>query len=240
MATSKRTKEKSRGLGFSPAAFPLRERRFKPAPTGAGWATFLAGAGGALGLGIGVGARFLVDEPRSWAMVPLALGAGVLTGAIFFAEGALPVRVGDAGVALEKGNEVLRIAWCDLKKIEVVDRELVLTGDGIAYNISLAAHKKAIAWILSEATRRIPRVMNVKASIVDSLPKPSDDDGPLLQVEDIQVAGRPCGSSGKSIVYEKDALLCRNCGKVYHRDHLPKECVACSQELGAAGAVPVG
>jgi hypothetical protein len=72
----------------------------------------------------------------------------------------------------------------------------------------------------------------VKRDAVDGLPTPRDDDGELLVVESLQVAGRECAASGKTIAFERDARLCPQCCQVYLKDRVPKKCLTCDAELG--------
>jgi hypothetical protein len=96
----------------------------------------------------------------------------------------------------------------------------------------VAAHPKAVAWIIAEGTKRVPEAMNVKSSQVTGLPEPKDLDGELVTLEGVQVAGRHCAASEKPIAFERDARLCPNCAEVYLKEHVPKKCVTCEHDLG--------
>jgi hypothetical protein len=210
-----------------------KERRFSPEPTYSSGAAVAAGMVGALAAGAGVWGQWISETPHSYAPYLFAGGAFALGAALWFGDaGAVPVRVGDAGVALERGTELTRIAWCDLQKVEVVGPQLFLRGDSATFSIAMAAHPKAAAWIIAEGTKRVPEAMNVKASQVAGLPQPKDLDGELVALEGVQVAGRHCAASEKPIAFERDARLCPNCAEVYLKEHVPKKCVTCDHDLG--------
>jgi hypothetical protein len=142
--------------------------------------------------------------------------------------------VGDAGIALERGTELTRIAWCDLETVEVAGKQLVAKGQNATFALALAAHPRAVAWILAEGTKRVPEAMNVKKSDLAGIPEPSDLHGELVPLEGVQVAGRHCAASEKPIAFERDARLCPNCAQVYLKDNVPKKCVTCERDLGNA------
>ncbi len=211
-----------------------RERRFSPQQTHTSWVAVAAGALGAGGLGAGVYAQWISDPPHHYAPYIVTAGALVLAGALWFGDtGAVPVRVGDAGIAIEKGKELVRLPWCDITRISVDKGQLVVRGEDLTLTIPLGAHRTAIAWVLMEGVRRVPDAMDVKGNVVDTLPKPDESDGELLSVEGLQVAGRECAASGETIAFERDARLCPTCGQVYHKDHVPKRCVTCDEALGS-------
>jgi hypothetical protein len=212
-----------------------KERRFSPEQTYSSGAAVGAGMLGALALGAGVWAQWISDVPHGFAPYLFGGGALVLGGALWFGDaGAVPIRLGDAGVALERGTELTRLAWCDLETVEVASKQLVLKGKGASFSIPIAAHPKAVAWILAEGTRRVPGAMNVKKSDAEGLPEPKDLDGELVPLEGVQVAGKNCAVSGKPIAFERDARLCPHCAQVYSKEAVPKQCVTCERDLGAS------
>jgi hypothetical protein len=211
-----------------------KERRFLPEPTYASRASIGGGMLGALILGAGVYSQWLSDNPRAFAPYLFGVGAISLGAALWLGDaGALPVRVGDAGIAIEKGNEIVRLAWCDLERIATERGELVAKAKELSLRIPIAAHRTAVAWILSEGTKRIPSVMDVKRQSLDGLPEPSENDGEFVVIDGLQIAGRTCAASGKPVAFERDARLCPVCGQVYLKDHVPAKCVTCNAALGA-------
>ncbi len=211
-----------------------KERRFSPEQTYASGAVVAVGMLGALATGAGVWGQWISETPHAYAPFLFGGGAIALGASLWFGDaGAVPVRVGDAGIALERGTEVTRLAWCELDTIEVSGKQLVAKGKTGTFTIPLAAHPKAVAWILAEGTRRLPEVMNVKRSELTGLPEPKDLDGELVPLEGVQVAGKHCAATNKPISFERDARLCPNCAQVYLKDAVPKKCVTCERDLGA-------
>ena len=178
---------------------------------------------GALGLGAGVYAQWVQDPPLGFASWLVAGGAAVLGGALWFGDsGAVPVRVGDAGLAIEKGSELSRLAWCDIERIYTDKDDLVIKGDELTLTLPLKAHATAAAWVLSEAARRVPTVLDVHRKLADELPKPKDSDGEVVKIDSLQVAGRNCAASDRPIAFERDARLCPNCARSITRTPCPR------------------
>lgn len=229
MADVKKTKAKKP----TQAKRVRKERRFLPEPTYASRASIGGGMLGSLVLGAGVYSQWLSDEPRAIAPYLFGVGALALGAALWFGDaGALPVRVGDAGVVIERGSELVRLAWCDIERVSNERNELVLKGKEVTLSIPIAAHRAAVAWILSEGTKRVPKAMDVKRQSLTGLPEPKEKDGELVAIEGLQVTGRHCAASGKPVSFERDARLCPVCGQVYLKTEVPKQCVTCGAELG--------
>jgi ribosomal protein S27AE len=214
-----------------------KERRFLPEPTYASRLSIAGGMLGALLLGAGVYGQWLSDNPRAIAPYLFVVGAISLVAALWFGDaGALPVRLGDAGIAIEKGSELVRLAWCDIERVFVERGELIAKGKELTLRIPIAAQRKAVAWVLSEGTQRMPTIMDVKRQTLAGLPEPKDNDGEFVVIDGLQVAGRHCAASGKPVSFERDARLCPNCGQVYLKDHVPGQCLTCQAALGAKAA----
>jgi len=199
------------------------------------------GVGGlsALMLGSGTYTRWLSSAPAEWGTAALAAG---IAGALYFAwqltrEGPA-IRVGDAGVAIEKGSEVERLLWCDMERIAVEENNLVLSGTGPTLRVAVATHALAVSWILKEAAERLPRLLDVAPKFADGLPKPDIKDGAINHVASLQTTGRHCGKSRKVIKYERDARLCPTCTQAYLKDDVPQTCVTCKQPLTGRTVVP--
>jgi len=226
--------KKAKGKKAAQAKRVRKERRFSPEPTYASRASIVAGMVGALGLGAGMYSQWLSDHPRAIAPYIFGAGAVALGAALWFGDvGALPLRVGDAGIAIEKGTDLLRLAWCDISRLFSERGELVAQGKELTLRIPIAAHRTAVAWILSEGTKRVPSAMDVKRASLVGLPELKDSDGEFIAIEGLQIAGRHCAASGKPISFERDARLCPVCGQVYLKDQVPKKCVTCDNELGS-------
>jgi hypothetical protein len=211
------------------------ERRFQPEQTRASYLYVGLGMLGSGALGAGVWARFISEQqpPSSLGLPLLAGGAVALAASLWFGDlGVVPVRVGDAGVAIERGTEVVRLAWCDIERVSVQNRKLVIKGVDLTLTLPIDAHRKAASRVLAEVAKRVPDVLDVKPAVVDTLPRPKKRDGELMEVETVQVTGRHCAESDKPITFERDARLCPKCGQVYHRKHVPEACVTCGDALG--------
>jgi len=210
-----------------------KERRYSGEQTYASKVAIAVGMLGALSLGAGVYSQWVSDHARGSAPYMVFAGALVLAGALVFGDlGTNPVRVGDGGVALERGRDLLRILWCDLQHVRVQDGKLVLESKEQTFTIPIAGQPQAVARILAEGTRRVPEAMDVRRKDVSGLPEPGENDGELLTLDRLQVAGRHCAASGRPISFERDARLCPQCCQVYLRDEVPQKCVTCELELG--------
>jgi hypothetical protein len=209
-----------------------KERRYRGEQTYASKVAVGVGVLGSLSLGAGVYSQWLSDQARTSAPYFVVGGGILLGGALLFGDlGTNPVRVGDGGVAIERGRELLRILWCDLERVHAKDGQLLLESKEQTLSITIAGQPQAVARILAEGTRRVPEAMDVKKKDVAGLPEISDGDGELLTMEALQVAGRHCAASGRPISFERDARLCPQCCQVYLKDEIPKKCVTCKLDL---------
>jgi hypothetical protein len=210
-----------------------RERRFEPRSTAQPGLVYLLGAVGALAMGAGAWEQFgplLSDagtEPLKLA--PYILTAGALLAGIAIwigTSGEPPVRVGDSGLAVEKGG-VRRMPWYAIERVEWRDETVRVTGKDEAgaampFSASLRGHPQAAAWIVKEARSRVPSVVDVPEDA--TLPEARADAGEMLPLEPPQVVGRHCASSGKVISFEPDARVCPRCERVFHKAHVPPTC----------------
>lgn len=210
-----------------------KERRFTPEETYTARAFAYVGMLGALGLGAGVYAQWIRDEPLRYGPYLLGAGAVVFAGALWKGMGGVGnVRVGDAGVALEAGTELTRLLWCDIERISIDNGLVLVRSKQARISFPLEAHPKAAAWIFSEGGRRVPDVLSVSRTDLERLPEPRDLDGELVTIEELQLTGRHCRASDKPIAFERDARLCPTCGEAYLKAHVPKKCLTCQAELG--------
>lgn len=221
------------------------ERRFLPHSVSNPWLVRVPGALGSAGVGAGVwGYLYGHFVPAEGAgnqynipLFVLAGGAVLLAGAIWFGTSSeAAVRVGDPGVAYEKG-EPRRIPWWKMKSItfESGSESLVLAGkdeqdQDFVFRVSVRSQPQAAAWIVREALARIPKKIDVKDAIIARLPEPSEHAGTTLLLEPLQVVGRRCVASKKLIAYEPDGRVCGACERLYHKDKLPSKC-ACGADL---------
>ncbi|MGD0528179.1 MAG: hypothetical protein ABSE49_23800 [Polyangiaceae bacterium] len=210
-----------------------RERRFEPQGSTSARVVYPVGALGALAMGAGAWEQFgpLVHEggpePLKFAPYILAAGALLVGGAIWIGTSGEPaLRVGDAGLAVEKGG-VRRMPWYAIERIEWRDETVRVTGKddaGAALTIAakLKSHPQAAAWIVKEARERVPTVVDVPEDA--SLPDPRVSAGESLPLEPPQVVGKHCAASGKVIAFEPDARVCPKCERVYFKTSVPAQC----------------
>jgi hypothetical protein len=211
-----------------------KERRFSPEATYSSRLIAYAGMAGALLLGAGVYAQWVREPPLSYAPFMVAVGGIVLAFALWKSSVELgSVRVGEGGVALEQGSEIVRIFWCDVERIALDGDRISVRSRQQSIVFPIEAHPKATTWLVSEAGRRVPDVVSMSRTEIEKFGEPKELDGEIVSVEQLQVAGRHCRASGKPISFERDARLCPNCGETYLKDQVPKKCVTCQQDLGA-------
>jgi hypothetical protein len=218
-----------------------KERRFFPESGANPIAIRVVGAAGAMMLGAGAWGQFGIaaPEPIKSAQWLLAAGAAVFGLAIWFStSGDAVIRVGDGGLGIDRGGVLHRVPWygvtsvawdSDAKAVVVkgkdeAEKDLVITA-------KLRSHRAAAARIVKEAKARIDDVVDVSDAALEVIGNPSDAEGELLTLEPVQVVGKRCAKSRKTIAYEPDARVCPNCERVYHKNFVPKKC-ACGEAIG--------
>ena len=209
------------------------ERRFEPSSSSRALASLVATILGGLVLGAGIYSQWLSSQPLSWAPWIVGGGALVLAAVILWGDfGGLAVRVGDAGVALERtGQPIVRVNWSVIQSIEISGRDMRVRSEERDLSFPVDLFPSAAAWVLKEAGRRIPKKLQVSEAQRSALPQPLESDGSRLALEKLQVTGQKCKASGKVITFERDARLCPKCSEVYHHDSLPETCLTCGAEL---------
>jgi hypothetical protein len=211
-----------------------RERRFEPRPSARPWVAYAFGAVGALGMGAGAWGQFgsalglATAEPLAASPYILAVGALLVGIAIWLGTSGEPaLRVGDAGVGIDKGA-VRRVPWYAVEGVEWRGEVVRVTGkdetgEAVSIVAKLATQPQAGAWIVKEARERVPAVVDVPADA--TLPEANPHAGTTLALDPPQVVGRHCAASGQVISFEPDARLCPRCERVYHKAHVPEACV---------------
>jgi hypothetical protein len=215
----------------------LVERRFTAEATSQSNYQALIGGIGAAALGAGAYAAWMHDVPMAAAPYLFGAGAlGVVAAMVMGSADSMPVRVGDAGVAVERGSaQPERIAWYEIEKISLEGNDRIVV-EGASKRIVAAAssHAQAAAWILKEASSRIPKRITVEAGRREELARAASDHSEMVTIEPMQVTGRRCKASGTIISFERDARTCGNCGEVYDRKHVPAKCLTCEHDMPAA------
>lgn len=147
------------------------------------------------------------------------------------------VRVGELGVIYGDPAEVPRLHWCDVRAVRLSAERLELDAQGgKGVSIPLPAYGAAAARIVAEASQRIPDRVDVAPKAHERLPPLREEDGERVAAARLQLAGRKCTASGKSITFESDARLCESCAALYHVSSVPDVCASCRRPLGSAAA----
>ncbi len=222
------------------------ERRFLPQSSSNPWLVRIPGALGAGAIGAGVWGylygHFVPAEGAGDAynipLFVLAGGAVALAFAIWFGtSGDAAIRVGDPGVAYEKG-EPRRMPWWRAKSItfENSSESLLLTGTderdaAFVFRIGVRSQPLAVAWVVKEAQERIPKKVDISDAVLARI-GPAEEGGTKLILEPLQIVGRRCAASKKLIAYEPDGEVCPACERVYHKERVPRKC-ACGNEFSA-------
>lgn len=209
------------------------EMRFAPTNSASAALSMLAMSLGALAVGAGVYGKFIrtsmgaATEAHPWSVYLLVGGAILFAAAAFLgAMPASPVRVGDAGIATEKGGSLERMAWYEVDSISFDGSTLTARGAGKVFVLPVKAHLDAVMRIATEAKRRIPGKVDL-----GSVPSGTGAVGEKLALEPEQLAGARCAASDRIISLEKDGRLCGRCGQRYHKDDVPARCVSCEAKL---------
>ena len=215
----------------------LVERRFTVEPTERSNYQALVGGLGAAALGAGAYATWIHDAPMPIA--PYLFGGGTLAlivASVMGSSDSVPLRVGDAGVAVERGGgQPDRIRWFEVEKVWLEGKDrVVVEGAGKRIVVPAAHHAQAAGWILKEALTRIPKKVNVDGERREALARVVSDHAEVVAVEPMQVTGRRCKASNAIISFEREARACPSCGEVYDRKHVPEKCLTCEHAMTAA------
>jgi len=220
-----------------------RERRFFPQSTANPIAIRVVGALGAILLGGGAYGQFASNAPDPFKGTPwmLAAGAALFGLSIWFGTSGDPlVRVGDGGVGLDRGT-TRRVPWHAVKSVSWNEDKSAVTVTGrdeADVDLTVAARVKsqpqAAAWIVKEAESRIPDRVGIPESARETIPAPIEDPADVVPLDPLQIVGKKCAASDKTITYESDARVCPKCELIYHKNHVPKTC-ECGAKLGKSG-----
>ena len=214
-----------------------QERRFVAQSSNNPWLVRILGGLGAATLGAGTwgysyGHAFEADEKLKPIPSYLIAGGAVLTGATIWlgTSSEVPLRVGDPGIAMEKG-EVRRMPWWGVSQItwESGNLSLVVTGkdesgSSWTFKVPLKSHAEAVGWLVKEALDRIPKVVDIPDRVLEGLPGANPHAGMKIDLEPLQVVGKKDALTGKTISYEPDARVCTRCERVYFKRSVPKKC----------------
>ncbi len=214
-----------------------RERRFvAQASTGTTTVRALGGVA-ALLLGAGVWGYFYAqsfatdDQLRAFPSYLIAAGAVLMGLTIWIGTSSeSPVRVGAPGIAVERG-EVRRMPWwaVDTITFEPGSLSVVVAGKDESnvdwtFKVPVRTHPEAAGWLVKEAVERIPRRVDIADDTLDKLPAAHEHAGTVIDLEPLQVVGKRCAVTNKTISYEPDARVCPRCERVYAKRSVPKKC----------------
>jgi len=213
------------------------ERQFQARPGSSAKVVLGLGFLGSAALGAGVFGAWFAPEVVPGASALIAGGALGLIVALYGGREVPPVRVGELGVIFGNPAEAARLAWCDVRSVRIVGDALRLETAGAPIDVPLGAHARAAARILAEASIRIGQRVDVSPKAHERLPPLAEADAEIVPAARLQLAGRRCAASGKSITFENDARLCPNCAALYHVSHVPPVCKSCERPIAAPSAV---
>jgi hypothetical protein len=213
----------------------MTERRFLAEPTTRSNLQALVAGLGVAALGAGAYAAWMHDVPMPAAPYLFVASAVAILGAWAMGSGeSAPLRVGDGGVAVERGNtQPERLPWWEVEKISLDERgRLVVESPGRRVVVARDHHAAAAASIVKEALARIPKRVAFSPQQTDALMRGLDDAAArIVEVPPVQIAGRRCKASGAIISFERDAVTCPRCGEVYDRRHVPSQCLTCDAPM---------
>jgi hypothetical protein len=239
-------RDKLRTVPTETAASPLTlaastervERLFSPQPGSRSKLALGLGMLGCAALGAGVYGAWLAPDAVAAAW-PLLIGGLVAVAVAWFSSPAqpAPVRVGELGVIVGDPAEARRVHWHEVSGVRIVGDDLRLESSEPLIVLSLAAHARAAARIVAEASQRIEKRVDISPKAHERLPRLSDAEGELVPAARLQLAGQKCAASGVTITFESDARLCANCAALYHQQHVPATCSSCERSLVEAASV---
>jgi hypothetical protein len=214
----------------------LIERRFVAEVTGRSNYQALIGGLGAAALGAGAYATWVHEVPMAIAPYLFGGGAfGLIVALVMGSSDSMPLRVGDAGVAIERGgDQPERIGWFEIEKVLLDDKDCIVV-EGANKRIVAPAkhHAQAAGWILKEALARIPKRVIVDGAKREEFAQGANEHAEIVLIEPMQVAGRRCKASSTIISFERDARVCTSCGEVYDKKHVPAKCLTCESAMSA-------
>jgi hypothetical protein len=216
-----------------------KERRFEAEPGPRANLQALIGGLGVTALGAATYATWMHDAPME--IGPYLFGAGivgVIAATMMGADDGMPIRVGDAGVAIERGgSQPERIGWYEIDKVSLEPGDRIVVEAGKRRIVAAKEHHAGAAgWILKEALARIPKRVTVPTDQQPAILAGTDDHGKMLPIEKMQLAGRRCKASNVVISFERDARPCPRCGEVYEKKHVPEKCLTCEAPMGKPAA----
>jgi hypothetical protein len=85
---------------------------------------------------------------------------------------------------------------------------------------------------VAEGKRRIAKKVSIEKAVIKKMPSANEFAGTRIELEPLQVVGKKCAASGKTISYEPDARVCPQCERVYFKRSVPNKC-KCGYDIHA-------
>jgi hypothetical protein len=223
---------------LSTASAERFERLFLPSSGSASKLGVGLGMLGCAALGAGVYGTWLAPHTPS-ASPALLIGGLVMAAVAWFIapKEAPPVRVGELGVIVGDPAEARRLYWHEIDAVRIDGDALLLASKELPVSLSLAAHARAAARLIAEASQRIAARVDISPRAHERLPRLADAEGQRVPAARLQLTGRRCAASDTVITFENDARLCANCAAIYHVSHVPAACVRCDRPLAPSSDV---
>lgn len=214
------------------------ERLFVPRPGSASKLQLGFGMLGCAVLGAGFYGAFLAPHAVGFAWPLLALGLVIAATAVLLGPRQPPsVRVGALGIIVGDPAEARRLHWYELEAIGITGDALAIESSQGPIRLPLAAHARAAARIIAEASQRLPGRVDISPKAHERLPRLEDAAGETVPAARLQLAGQKCAASAVTITFETDARLCENCAALYHKSHVPAACSRCERALAEPEAL---
>jgi hypothetical protein len=218
---------------------------FYPQPVANKWVVSAVGGVGAAIIGAGVYGWFFRESGPAGVPLPyapqIASGGIILIGVAMWlgTSSANVLRIGDAGFGVERDG-VLRMPWYAIESVRWNDgsktlevRGTIEGGESKTITIAQARQPHAIHYLVAEARRRIPKVVDAP----EPVGAPFDLGGFVhARLDPPQIVGRRCAATGTVISFEPDAATCGRCERAYLKRSMPDTC-GCGATL-KEGAAP--
>lgn len=212
----------------------FEDRRYAPVAGTKDYVWVVLMSVGGIATGIGIYAVMFRDEnlpPAPWTNYVLAAGVTLVVAYLLLGRSAQrPVRVGELGIGFEEEGKVSRVAWWQIKSLEVDAGALLVKTKGKTHTLALSDDASAVVRIVEEARERIPDRVELDEDEIKRLPEGAEP-GERIAAEPPQIAGMECRSSSQALTFEKDVRLCGRCGVPYHKTGVPKRCAECGRRL---------
>ena len=172
------------------------------------------------------------SESPSYVPYLFALGIVCLALYIFTGQSSVAVVVvGDFGVRFVQADSERSLLWPDVERMTLEAEALVIRSPSDTLALSTRLYPTAIHYLLQQGRLRIEKRVEAEDEDIQNLAAANDDVMRVEEAELPQVTSLKCRASGRLLSVEQDARICGRCGALYHRQNVPKRCVACGKKL---------